>query len=91
MAEIITGPIKNHTQRLTLGDIREIVESYVHTNGGPEAFGGVDLVVVAPADDNQALTKAVREWRDGPGKQDEFNQFVKGGMVWFGLKHGKGA
>ncbi len=88
MPEIITGPINNHTQRLTLGDIHEIVEGYVQTHGGPEAFGGIDLVVVAPADDNQALTKAVREWRDAPGQQDEFNQFVKGGMVWVGLKHG---
>lgn len=87
MAEIITGPIHNHTRRLTLGEIQEAVEDYIKAHGGPGKFPDVHPVHAAPAEDNTVLTKAVREWRQAPGQAAEFTQHLKGAMFWFGFKY----
>ncbi len=81
------GKIVNHTRRLGMGDIREVVGDRMEVHATQGRTVHVEPVHVAPADDATLLTKAARAWRQAEGEEDEFQERLSGALFWFGVRY----
>lgn len=81
------GKIVNHTHRLDIGGIRQIVTERVLAEIGEGVVERVEPIHVAPADDSKLMTKAARAWRDASGEELEFTDDLAGGLYWFGCRY----
>lgn len=85
--DVEVGKIVNHTSRLDIGEIRQIVVEWVKGQGDAPTVRVVEPVHVAPAEDHRLLTKAARAWRQASGDQVEFQESISGTLFWFGLRY----
>lgn len=81
------GKIVNHTHRLDIAEIRQIVTERILAQLGEGVVERVEPVHVAPASDSKLLTKAARRWRSADGEEFEFQDTVSGKLFWFGAKY----
>lgn len=85
--DVEIGKIVNHTHRLDIGEIRQIVKERVLAQLGLGVVDKIEPVHAAPADDNKLLTKAARAWRQAPGEEMEFTEEFGHKMFWFGVRY----
>lgn len=81
----ITGPVHNHTRRLSKKQVIALIEQWAELALSKEER--VTLVHVADADEPTILTAAVRDWRGAEGRREEFTQDVGGHLYWFGVRY----
>lgn len=86
-SDIEIGKVVNHTRRLEIGEIREIVQDLMEAHRSEGRTVHVEPVHVAPADDATLMTKAARAWRDSTGNEAEFQETISGRLFWFGLRY----